>query len=170
MQKTCLVYAVGVNLLQKLKGMKTEEWGLLGCDTVRSDTVHHFQGVCCPHLVSYSTYSSTLRVKAVQYYRKSGSLRTTHCHNPEKHTLNNYCVRFSNQVESKLIMDTNELIQNKPEVQNIYTIQENGTDELKTVASDHEQQLSSLFPTSLKSPSLFSTFPYFYLSPGLCIP
>lgn len=96
MQKTCLVYAVGVNLLQKLKGMKTEEWGLLGCDTVRSDTVHHFQGVCCPHLVSYSIYSSTLRVKAVQYYRKSGSLRTTHCHNPEKHTLNNYCVRFSN--------------------------------------------------------------------------
>jgi hypothetical protein len=110
---------------------ETEEWGLLGCDTVHLDRVHHFRGVCCPYLVSYSNYSSTLKVKAVRNYRKLDSLHTTRCYNPENHTLNNYCERISNLVESKLIMDTKEFIQNKPEVQYIYTIQENGTDAIQ---------------------------------------
>jgi hypothetical protein len=69
-------------------------------------------------------------------------------------------------------MDTKEFIQNKPEVQYIYTIQENGTDAIqnwKQFSLTMNHTCHHLFPPSLKSPSLFPTFPYFYLSPGLCI-
>jgi hypothetical protein len=143
-----LVSAVVVHLLQKWKGLKTEEQGLLGCATVHLDRAHHFRGVCCPYLVSYSTYSSTLEVKAVCKYRKLDSLHTTRRYNPEKHTLNHYCVRISNLVESKLIMDTNEFIQNKPEYLHHPGKWNRCNTKLKTVVSDHEPQLSSFIPKS----------------------
>jgi hypothetical protein len=95
MQKTCLVSAVGVHLIQKEKGMKTEESGLLGCDTVRSNRVHHFRGVWCTYLVFYSTYSSTLK-------GESKHITTESCAHSEPHivTTQKNCVRFSNQAWS----------------------------------------------------------------------
>lgn len=42
-----------------------------------SGTWYRSFGVCCPHLVSHSTYSPTLNVRAVHNYRKLGSPCTT---------------------------------------------------------------------------------------------